>query len=148
MRYGGRFAAVPGVAAGSYDSGSGQHEQRLGELGRGRFPGQDFVRPFRMFGRSNGSGFVHAYAAFAAVAAATAPYAKMIVASILGAVDTDGARRIPADGAGECSRFHYRFLVPLLEAAGASLLIVPRQRWASSSAILKFSSSLVARSRR
>jgi len=80
-----------------------------------------------------------------AIAATPATLADVVIARVLGAENADGVRGLAADRAGECGYFHQYFF---FEREGASLLMIPRQRWASSSAILKFCSLLAAKSSR
>ena len=81
--------------------------------------------------------------AFAAIAAPMAALAEMIAARIFGAKNTNPLRRFAANRASKSGYFHQRFF---FELEGASLLIIPRQRCASASAILKFCSVLAAKS--
>jgi hypothetical protein len=74
-----------------------------------------------------------------------ATLANVIAARIFRAEHADHARGLPANRASERGYFHQYFFFFELEE-GASLLIIPRQRCASSSAILKFCSVLAARS--
>ena len=86
----------------------------------------------------------------ATVTAAMASLAQMIAAGVLGAVKTDLARRFAADRTGKGSYFHLKataYLLVFFEGGCGSLLIIPRQRCASSSATLKFCSTFAVRSR-